>query len=187
MYKKSQWYFFDQGSIDGKSEVKVVKRDLVAELKLKMLNLQKWHFLFQLHHQVALLIFNSNFHIYGPLPQKSYIQIFHTLSINTLHSNIALCISGILKVSFWKKSYGGPTDVSGLKRPHNLLREHHYLRIGGDKKFQCKQIKGGRAKFQCKRIARGEKFQLMQIIFWWVLINPWCWYNVINSNIGTDI
>ncbi len=36
MYQKSEWYFFDQGSIDGKSEVKVEKRHLVVELKLKM-------------------------------------------------------------------------------------------------------------------------------------------------------
>ncbi len=33
--------FFDQGSIDGKSEVKLEKWHLVAELKLKMLNMQK--------------------------------------------------------------------------------------------------------------------------------------------------
>ena len=32
---------FDQGAIDGKSEVKVKKCHLVAELKLKTLNLQK--------------------------------------------------------------------------------------------------------------------------------------------------
>ena len=41
MYKKSEWYFFGQGSIDGKSEVKVEKCHLVEELKLKMLNVQK--------------------------------------------------------------------------------------------------------------------------------------------------
>ncbi len=41
MYQKSEWYFFDQGSTDGKSEIKVEKRYLVAELKLKMLNMQK--------------------------------------------------------------------------------------------------------------------------------------------------
>ena len=45
MYQKSEWYFFDQGSIDGKSEVKVEKCHLVAELKLKMLNMQKVTFL----------------------------------------------------------------------------------------------------------------------------------------------
>ena len=38
MYQKSEWYFFDQGSIDGKSEVE--KRHLVAELKLKMPHMQ---------------------------------------------------------------------------------------------------------------------------------------------------
>ncbi len=36
MYQKSEWYFFDQGPTDMKSEVKVEKRHLVAELKLKM-------------------------------------------------------------------------------------------------------------------------------------------------------
>ena len=36
---------FDQGSIDGKSEVKVEKRHLVAEQKLKMLNMQKVKFI----------------------------------------------------------------------------------------------------------------------------------------------
>ncbi len=41
MYQKSEWYFFDQGSIDGKSEVKVEKRHLMVELKLKVLNMQK--------------------------------------------------------------------------------------------------------------------------------------------------
>ncbi len=41
MNKKSEWYIFDQGSIDWKSEVKVEKRHLVAELKLKMLNKQR--------------------------------------------------------------------------------------------------------------------------------------------------
>ncbi len=41
MYKKSEWYFFDQGSIDGKSEVKVEKHHLVVELKLKVLDMQK--------------------------------------------------------------------------------------------------------------------------------------------------
>ncbi len=41
MYQKSEWYFFDQGSIDWKSEVKVEKRHLVVELKLKVLNMKK--------------------------------------------------------------------------------------------------------------------------------------------------
>ena len=41
VYKKSERRFFDQGSIDLKSEIKVEKRHLVAELKLKMLNMQK--------------------------------------------------------------------------------------------------------------------------------------------------
>ncbi len=36
--------FFYQRSIDGKNEVKVEKRQLVAELKLKMLNMQKVKF-----------------------------------------------------------------------------------------------------------------------------------------------
>ncbi len=40
IYQKSEWYFFDQGSIDGKSEVKVEKCHLVAELKLKIPNMQ---------------------------------------------------------------------------------------------------------------------------------------------------
>ena len=41
MYQKSEWYFFDQGSIDWKSEVRVEKRQLVLELILKVLNTQK--------------------------------------------------------------------------------------------------------------------------------------------------
>ncbi len=41
MYEKSEWYFFDQGSIDEKSEDKVEQCHLVEELKLKMLNMQK--------------------------------------------------------------------------------------------------------------------------------------------------
>ncbi len=36
MYQKCEGRFFDNLSRDGKSEVKVEKRDLVAELKLKM-------------------------------------------------------------------------------------------------------------------------------------------------------
>ncbi len=42
MYQKSEWEFFDQGSIDGKSEDKKVEKcHLMAELKLKMINMQK--------------------------------------------------------------------------------------------------------------------------------------------------
>ena len=46
MYKKSEWYFFDQGFIDGKSAVKMEKGNLlVAGLKFIILNLQKVSFL----------------------------------------------------------------------------------------------------------------------------------------------
>ncbi len=43
MYQKSEWFFFDEGSIDGKSEVNLEKTPPVEELKLKMkmLNMQK--------------------------------------------------------------------------------------------------------------------------------------------------
>ncbi len=41
MYKKSERPFFEEGSIDEKSEVKLEKHPLVVELKFKMLNMQQ--------------------------------------------------------------------------------------------------------------------------------------------------
>ena len=96
MYQKSERRFFDQGSIDGKSEVKLEKCHLVAELKLKMLNLQKVTFL------ISALPLGDTFQLWThfshlwTLGQKSIIQIFDMLSINKFHWNFAPCISGIL-------------------------------------------------------------------------------------------
>ncbi len=85
MYPKSEWYFFDQGSIDEKTEVKVEKCHLVAELKLKMLNLQKVTFL------ISALPLGDTFQLWThfshlwSLGQKSIIQIFDMLRINKFH------------------------------------------------------------------------------------------------------
>ncbi len=97
MHQKSEWYFFDQGSIDGKSEVKVDKCHLVAELKLKMLNMQKMTFSMSTPppgDTFELLLHLS--HLWNNA-QKSFIQIFDMSSINKFHWNFAPCISGILK------------------------------------------------------------------------------------------
>ena len=96
MYQKSEWYFFDQGSIVGKSEVKVEKCHLVAELKLKMLNMQKVTFSISTPPPGGAFELLLHFSYLWNIVQKSIIQIFYTLSINKFHLNFAPCISGIL-------------------------------------------------------------------------------------------
>ncbi len=76
MYQKSEWYFFDQASIDGKSEVKVEKRHLVAELKLKMLNVQKVIFSISTPPSDGAFELLLHFSHLWNIAQKSIIQIF---------------------------------------------------------------------------------------------------------------
>ena len=97
-YQKSEWYFFDQGPIDGKSEVKVEKHHLVAELKLKMLNLQKVTFSISTLPPGDTFEFWTHFSHLWTIGQKSIIQIFDMLYINKFYWNLAECISGILNV-----------------------------------------------------------------------------------------
>ncbi len=81
MYKKFEWYFFDQGSTDGKSEVNVEKCHMVAELKLKMLNMQKVTFSISAPSPGGA--FKPLLHFPGlwNIAKKSIIQIFDTSSI----------------------------------------------------------------------------------------------------------
>ncbi len=97
MYKKSEWYFFDQGSIDGKSEVKVEKHHLLAELKLKMLNMQKVTFSILTPPPGGAFELLLHFSYLWNIAQKIVIQIFDMFSINKFDWNFAPCISGILK------------------------------------------------------------------------------------------
>ena len=96
MYQKCEWYFFDQGSIDGKSEVKVEKRHLVAELKFKMLIMQKVTFSISAPPPGDTFELLLHFSYLWNIAQKSIIQIFDTLSINKFQWNFAPWISGIL-------------------------------------------------------------------------------------------
>ncbi len=98
MYQKSEWYFFNQGSIDGKKEVKVEKRYLVAELKLKMLDMQKVTFSISTLPSGGAFELLLHFSYLWNIAEKSIIQIFDTLSINKFHWNFARCISGILNL-----------------------------------------------------------------------------------------
>ncbi len=101
MYQKSVWYFFDQWSIDGKSEVKVEQRHLMEELKLKMLNMQKVTFSISTPPPGGTFELLLHFSYLWNIAQKSIIQIFDTLSINKFHWNFAPCLSGILNNVFY--------------------------------------------------------------------------------------
>ncbi len=83
--------------MDGKGEVKVKKCHLVAELKLKMLNMQKVTFSISPLPPGGAFELLLHFSYLWNIAQKSIIQIFDTLSINKFHRNFAPCISGILK------------------------------------------------------------------------------------------
>ncbi len=85
VYKKSERRFFDQGSIDLKSEIKVEKRHLVAELKLKMLNMQKVTFSISTLPPGGTFELLLHFLHLWNIAQKRIIQIFDTLSINKFH------------------------------------------------------------------------------------------------------
>ena len=85
MCQKSEWNFFDQGSIDGKSEVKMEKCHLVAELKLKMLNVQKVTFSISTPPPGGTFELLLHFSHLWNIAQKSIIQIFDTFSINKFH------------------------------------------------------------------------------------------------------
>ncbi len=98
-YQKSEWSFFDQGSIDGKSEVNMEKCHLVAELKLKMLNMQKVTFSISTSPPGGAFKLSLHFSYLWNIAQKSIIQIFDTLNINKFHLKFAPCISGILKTN----------------------------------------------------------------------------------------
>ncbi len=85
MYQRSEWRFFDQGSIDEKMEITVEKCHQMAELKLKMLNLQKVTFsisALQPGDTFELWIHFSNLWTNG---KKRVIQIFDMLCINKFH------------------------------------------------------------------------------------------------------
>ncbi len=75
MYQKSERRFFDQGSIDGKSEVKLEKCYLVEELKLKMLNSQKVTFSISTPPPGAAFELLLHFSHLWNIVQKSIIQI----------------------------------------------------------------------------------------------------------------
>ncbi len=78
-------YFFDQGSVDGKGEARVEKYHLVAELKFKMLNLQKVAFpISTLPPGVTFELWTHYSHLWT-LSQKHIIQIFDTLCIYKFH------------------------------------------------------------------------------------------------------
>ena len=64
-YKKSERYFLDKTSLHEKSQVRVRKWSLVAELKLKMF----WHFQFQLCHQGNLI-----YSLIGPFRYKGCVS-----------------------------------------------------------------------------------------------------------------
>ncbi len=92
MYQKSEWYFFDQGSIDGKSEVGLEKYHLVAELKLNMLNMHKVTFSILTPPTAGAFELLLHFSYLWNIAQKCIIQIFDTLSINNFHWNFPQCI-----------------------------------------------------------------------------------------------
>ncbi len=104
MYQKSEWYFFGQCSIDRKGGVKVQKRHLVVEVKLKMLLFA--YLTFSISALPPGDIFSLWLHLshLWTLGQNSIIQIF---DMSWLHKNIrqnvknecfwVSCISGILK------------------------------------------------------------------------------------------
>ncbi len=107
VHQKSEWYFFHQGSIDGKSEVKMEKCHLVAELKLKMLNMQKVTFSISTPPPGGAFELLLHFSYLRNIAPKSIIQIFDTLSIKKFHWNFAPCISGILNFSIHIKDFVG--------------------------------------------------------------------------------
>ena len=76
---------FDQGSKDGESEVKVEKCHLVAELKLKMLNMQKVTFSISTPPPGSTFELLVHFSYLWIIAQKSIIQIFYMLSVNKFH------------------------------------------------------------------------------------------------------
>ena len=103
-YQKSEWYFFRQRCIDGKSGVKVPKRHLVTELKLKM------SLFAYLTLSISALPPDGIFQLWlhfshlWTLGQKSVIQIFDTSWLDkNIGQNVknqcftASCISGTLK------------------------------------------------------------------------------------------
>ena len=83
-------------SIDRKSEVKVEKRHLLEELKLKMFDVQKATFFISTPPPRGAFEILLHFTYLWNMAQKSITQIFNTLSINKFHWNFAPCISGIL-------------------------------------------------------------------------------------------
>ncbi len=176
MYKKSEWYFFDRGSIDGKSEVEVEKRHLVVELKLKMLNRKKVTFSISTPPPggaFELLVHFS--HLWASAP-KSIIQIFDTLSINKFHWNSAPCISGILK---WTRKTSRIKEQETYNHNDNKqllwsaipfylativhwssLLSRHVCKLGWNTLFayQCLSTRSIRS---CKRAATREHFGLV--------------------------
>ena len=77
--------FFYQGSIDGKGEVNVEKRHLVAELKLKMLNMRKVTFSISTLPAGGTYELLLDFSCLWKIALKRIIQIFDTLSSNKFH------------------------------------------------------------------------------------------------------
>ena len=84
MYQKSEWHFYNQGSIDGKNEVKVDKCHLVTELKNEMLNLQK-----------------VTFSISTLLPGEVWTHFSHLWTIGRLAA-----MEGFWKIFSTRKRYG---------------------------------------------------------------------------------
>ncbi len=96
MYQRSEWHFFDLGSIDEKREVRV---------KLKVLNVQILAFSISTPPPGGTFELLLHFFHLWNIAQKSIIQIFDTSSINKIHWKFAPCISGILKTLIvWSNS-----------------------------------------------------------------------------------
>ena len=88
-YQKSEQYFFDETSIDEKSQVKGRKWPLVEYLKLKLLNLLFRHFQFQLYHRGVLVKFDSTFFIFGPFVKKVLFRFLIALVLTDFTPYIA--------------------------------------------------------------------------------------------------
>ena len=129
IYQKSEWHFFDQGSIDGKSKVEMKKCPLVAELKLKITNIQKVTFSISTPPPGGTFELLLHFSNLWNIAQKSIIQIFDTSSINKFYWSFAPCISGILNTYTEKDIWVSNTPTFHALWPNWLapFRLNYYL------------------------------------------------------------
>ncbi len=105
-YQKSEWFFFRQCSMDRKSGLKVEKRYLVAELKLKMSHFAYLTFSISAQPPGGILPLWLHFYHLWTLGQNSIIHIFDTSWLDkNFKQNVktecfcasCTCISGTLK------------------------------------------------------------------------------------------